>query len=322
MKILFLTRKGDGLVGAPHTYHEFEQAVGKEAECMWAGRDWPLYSAKESIDLTVKRVMPDADWVIVDKNKLERALSPKKRSYHVGVFISDLHGKFTHGIRNPTQFRDYLNQLNYDAFFLKYLEVHGCGVNPHLFEEGLRGKVFHLPWSIDAKKHNWRRKKHDVAFIGAVGETYPLRTEIYANLYHVARGYNIICCTSPRGKTFDRSWDNYENGYVGERYVDLLNETKIMIFGCSKYRYPVQKYFESTGSGCLVLSDQPSSAKKLGFIDGKTYADINTFDWETVLRYCLENYDSVKHIARGGLKNTLMNHSHEARAREFVEMLY
>lgn len=319
MRILFLDRYSEGYVGAPHTFYEFMQKVSEQAECVFAGEDYPLYRAEESVDMTVKRVMPDADWVIVDRDKLP--VVEKNRSYRVGVFLSDLHGKWSHNIPNATQFRDYLNTRNYDAFFLKYIQIHGCGVNPDLFTEGLDGDVYFVPWSVDCCKHTWKRKKIDVTFIGAAGSPYPLRKKIYDNLYHVAKGYRVVRCLSPMGKTYEREWGNYENAYVGQRYVDLLNETRIMIFGCSKYRYPVQKYFESTASGCLVLSDEPSTAKQLGFIDGKTYIDINEFDWENTLKYCLEEYDKVKQIARMGLKNTLMNHSHEKRVQEWMKML-
>ena len=132
---------------------------------------------------------------------------------------------------------------------------------------------------------------------------------------------DVKCYISPAGSTYDRHVAKYKDAYVGERYAELLNKTKIMIFGCSIYRYPVQKYFESTASGCLVLSNEPSTAKQLGFIDNETYVDINQFDWEAVLTYCLENYDNLKRIVRGGLKNTLMNHTHEKRVNEWLEML-
>ena len=211
--------------------------------------------------------------------------------------------------------------LNYDAFFMKYLEIHGCGVNPHLFEEGLNGKVHHLPWSVNVKKHTWKHKTIDVAFMGAISKPYPLRKNIFENFHSATKGYNVKCYISPAGSTYDRHVSKYKDAYVGERYAELLNKTKIMIFGCSIYRYPVQKYFESTASGCLVLSNEPSTAKQLGFIDNETYVDINQFDWETVLGYCLENYDSLKRIVRGGLKNTLMNHTHEKRVNEWLEML-
>lgn len=308
-------------MGAPQTFHEFEQAVGKIANCKWCGEGWGDYVLNESTSASVKRIMPDADWVIVNKNHLERVAPSKERRYKVGVFLSDLHGKTSHDINSPVIFRDYLNTLNYDAFFLKYLELHGCGINPHLFEETLKGGVYHLPWSVDCDKHAWCNKKIDVTFAGNVSETYPLRKEMWNNLYHVARGYKIVRALKPDGKTFDRKLAEVEHPYVGEDYCRLLNETKIMIFDCSKYRYPVQKYFEASASGCLMVCDEPSSAKKLGFIDGETYVDVNLYDWDSVLRYCLENYDSVKRIMRNGLKNTLMNHSHEKRAKEFVEML-
>jgi len=252
---------------------------------------------------------------------LEKVKAVKDRSYRVGVFLSDLQGKASHGISSPTLFMKYLNKQRYDAFFLKYLEIHGCGVNPHLFEEGLRGDVYFLPWSVDCEKHTWKRKKVDVTFIGNVGSTYPLRQEMWEDLYYVARGYKIVREMRPPGKTFDRKICESSSKYVGDDYCKLLNETRIMIFGCSKYRYPLQKYFESAASGCLILADEPSTAKRLGFVDNKTYVDVNVYDWRPVLQWCLENEDKTRGIVRSSLKNVLMNHSHEKRADEFLEMI-
>jgi spore maturation protein CgeB len=69
------------------------------------------------------------------------------------------------------------------------------------------------------------------------------------------------------------------------------------------------------------MSNKPSMSKYLGFVDGKTYVNIDTGNWEEKLRWLLENPDKVRQIARSGMKNTLMNHSHQTRAEQFLEIL-
>jgi len=307
------------MVGAPSTFHGFEQAVGKLADCKWAGEGYPDYKDGETIHETVERVMPDADWVIANKNTLLPA--KERRSYRVGVCLSDLHAKFDHNIFTAVMFRDYLKTLNYDKYFMKYMEVHNTRVNPHLFTEAFRGKIEHLPWSIDTARFTPKEKTVDAAFLGAVGGVYPLRVSIWDDMYHVCRGYKIVKSLSPPGKTFSRDVHTVDHKYVGDKYSDLLNSTRIMLFGSSKYRYPVQKYFESAASGCLMLADKPATAKRLGLKNGVNFIDIHENSWRDEVQYYLENREECHRIAEAGYRNAVARHSHEVRAKEFLEML-
>jgi len=70
-----------------------------------------------------------------------------------------------------------------------------------------------------------------------------------------------------------------------------------------------------------MLCNQPTTARELGLIDGKTFIEVEEGSWERELQYYLENPDAGKAIASRGLKNTLLNHRHEKRAEEFINML-
>lgn len=321
VKILFLTRYGEGLVGAPHAYHEFEQEVGKIAECQWAGEGWSLHRRGESMEEAVNRVMPDCDWVIDNKNTFKQ--TPKNRHYRVGVFLSDLHAKYTHNIDNPAGFCNLINSCNYDAVFMKYLQIYGTGYDPKIFLDRLQPEIYYLPWSVDTDKFRREKKKIDLTFIGMTSSyLYPLRQSMYDNVLYLGRGRRIVRCLSPRGKTFERKVSELIKDYhVGEKYCDLLNKTRIMLFGSSRYRYAVQKYFEAAASGCLILADEPSNAKDLGFIHGRTYIDVNEHEWEDAATWCLENWSQVQQISTYAVKNVVKHHTHKIRAKEFVEML-
>lgn len=322
LSILFLTKKGDSYVGAPSTYHGFEQAVGKQAECKWAGEGWSLHKPGELMDDTVSRLYGDEppDWVIDNKNTFTP--TPDRRDYRVGVFISDLHGKHSHGINTPLGFCQLINKCGYDAVFSKYMEIHGTSYDPKIFQRRIECAFHHLPWSVDTKRFKPKKKNIDATFIGAVSKSYPLRQAMWDDFYYTIRGYKGIRCESPKGKTFERDIETLtDEHYVGDKYAELLARTRILLFGSSKYRYPVQKYFEGAASGCLMLCDKPSTAKHLGLINCETFIEVNEGDWDEALVYILDNWAYYRKIVRASLKNTLMKHSHQVRASEFLEIL-
>jgi len=158
--------------------------------------------------------------------------------------------------------------------------------------------------------------------MGTVGNCYPLRKEIWENLYYAARGHRILRQEAPRGRTYDRDVATLQDSFlVGEDYRKALGETRILLFGCSVYRYALQKFFEGSASGCLVVSNAPAMAKRLGFKDKETYMKVDSFDWEDTIKYLLDNPDVVTDVARRGMRNVVKNHTHKVRARQFVEML-
>ena len=167
LKILFLRRNGEGTIAAARHFHAFEQKVGEFADCMWAGRDWPLFRSYESVDETVQRVMPDVDWVI-DRERDEK--SESNRTYRIGAHLSDLHSRGSSGIRNdPEKYIEVVNQVGYDTIFLKYEEVHSFDLDPRIFINKLEPKTIFLPWSVDAEEFKPKKvKKWDVSFLGLV----------------------------------------------------------------------------------------------------------------------------------------------------------
>ena len=322
LQVLWLTHKGDGYVGAPQTQYGFEQKVAELCDCKFAGEGWPLYRAEETLDQTVKRVMPNADWVIDRDNALHEK-KPTDRSYRIGHFISDLHAKHYYKLRNPVKYVEALNDTEYDAVFMRYPLIHGTKFRPEVVYDRLKCEKHWVPWSIDTEKyHPRRRKRYDVSFMGTVGACYPLRKEIWENIYYVARGHRILRQRAPAGKTYDRAVSKLQDEFlVGKDYRKALGETRILLFGCSVYRYALQKFFEGAASGCLVVSDAPGMAKRLGFRDKETYVKVDSFDWEDTVKELLDNPDMVEQVARRGRHNVMENHTHKVRARQFVEML-
>ncbi len=319
LRILFLTRKGDGYVGAPQTQYGFEQEVSNLCNCKFAGVGWKDHKEGELMSRTVKRVMPDADWVI-DYNNHLHIKKPKGRKYKVGHFISDLHAKHKYKTGNPVEYVELINNANYDAVFMRYPLLYGTSHRPDIIYDRLKCGKHWVPWSVDTEYYRPTEKRIDVAFIGTLGKCYPLRKRIWEGIYYVARGNKIIRETSPKGKTYERvTADLIHKHMVGDKYRDALAETRIFLFGCSDYRYPLQKFFEATASECMVMSDAPGMSKKLGFVNEETYVELFEEDWDDRVLFALENPDLVAKIAKQGRENTVKEHSHAVRAKYFVE---
>lgn len=325
MKILFLRRKGKETLGAARHYHAFEQKVGEFADCKWAGRGWPLYQPRETVDETVQRVMPDVDWVL-DRERDEK--SKTDRSYYVGAYLSDLHSRGSSGIRNdPEKYIEVVNQVGYDAIFLKYEEVHNFDLDPRIFMNKLDPRTFFLPWSIDTEKFKPKKSKRwDVGFLGAGrGGTYPFRAILREELltFCEKRGLRLLFKRKPRGLSAFTNQQLYEHPdyYFGPRYADALSKIRFFIFGCSIFRYPLVKYFEAMAAGCTVVANEPSSAKKLGFIDRENYVCITKDNWKEKLDYYLDNLGEAQKIASAGRKLMIDRHTHEIRAKQFLNML-
>lgn len=323
MKILFMRRKGEGIIGGPGKYHEFEQEVGKLAYCKWAGKGWSLYKPNESMNQTVKRVMPDADWVIDSDNGFKL---PSKRDYKVGAFISDLHGKWNKGIRTPRAFVDLINATGYDGVFLKYLHIYGTNDPPDLFPRHIKTKVHYLPWSVDPNKFKPLNKTIDVAFLGSVGSVYPLRNSMWKRLppFCERQKARLLIREPPRADGSVRKISKYSDDdhyIVGEDYEEKLGRTRIFPFGSSKYRYAIQKYTEGASARCLVMADEPSDAEALGLIDGENYVSITINKWKSILDYYLSHPSEVERIARNGRQLILERHTHVHRAKEFLSIL-
>ena len=324
MRILFLTKRGEGCVGPPHAYHGFEMAVAKTADCMWAGKGWPLHREGEEMNETVDRLYggDPPDWVVDDKN--DSFKTPKRRDYRVCVFISDLHGKWNWGIKTASGFIDLINRAGYDAVFMKYMYVHGVPEPENIYLRALEAKPMFLPWSIDPEDYRPLTKTIDICFLGAIGHYYPMRQVIYNELPSICeeQGLRYVMRTPPPGKTYQRKVDKLiKDHYVGEKYAKVLGQSRILPFCSGIHVGPILKYFEGRACGCLVMANETSEDEALGFVDGVDYVKIGLGDWKKKLIYYAKHREEAEEIALNGRRTILKKHTHEIRARDFLEML-
>lgn len=316
LSILFLNRNNKDAFGELFTQYEFEQAVGKLADCKYAGEGFPDYIAGESVDKTVKRVMPEADWVIGDPKSC-RVKKSMKRKYKIGAFINDLHGENIYGAKSPVEWGKMIVKANYDGIFIRTSLVYGTGYNPKILYNMLGDKAHWFPWSVNTDRYHPRdKKKYDVAFLGDVTDNYPLHKMLCDGIYHVARGFKVLC----NGPTYCNS--KPEHDYIkGDEYSEALGSTRILIFGCSKYHYPPLKLFEGGASGCLLMCDSPSMIEELGFMSRVTYTEIAAYNWEDGLRFFLEHPKEARKISEPCMGMVRKYHSHDVRAKQFLQIL-
>ena len=327
MRLLFITRKGDNHAGEPISYHGFEQAISKIADCQFAGEGWPEHVPGEDMDNTVKRLYGNdpPDWVIDKDNNLLNH-KPQSKKYRVALFVSDLHGKYYYGIHNPLDYRELLDNAGYHAVFYRYAHICGTSYSTNMFWE-IGANCYWVPWSVDTKlfksKTPWNKRKYDVTFIGSVFDVYHLRKLIVEKLPHIDLPITRFIGTAPSGEIWTWAIDKLQKThYVGQRYAELLDQSKILIFGSSIYRYPILKYFEGMASGCLVMANEPTRARQLGLVDKSTYIEINEDNWERKLeQYLLPDRMEAESIAKIGYDTAHKFHSHEFRAKEFIEIL-
>lgn len=335
LNILFMTLKRDDLVCLDYA-HYLEQAIGEEANCKWAGRGWPDYKS-ESLNVTVKRVMPDADWVIYYDFEIRREglntriALPHKRKYKVATITSDIH-------REQWQHISELNRGKWDAFLMLYTMV-GAEIDskrdrwcrkiaPDRFLVELNAPIFNLTPSINPAIFNMFSKTRDIdaLYLGnAIDYIYPLRNSIYTNLkaLGIKNKWKTIVRWSPAGAALSRKKREYiEQGHiVGRVYANHLSRAKCFLFGTSVFRYPLLKFFEGMASGACIFSDLPLQWEMFHFEPDVNMVEINIHNWKDKLNYYLENEGERKKIALEGYKMTMKHHTNEVRAKQLVDFL-
>ena len=318
------------------SYTHLERAIGKNANCKWAGKGWPLYRADEPLEVTVKRVMPNADWVIyyafevMLKNLNIRNQPKQKRSYKVAAYIGDIH-------RVIGQQVNYINRSNWDVLLMLYTKLNKWvnpkkrgpdSVNPDYYRKNVKIPIFHMAPSINPEifKPTDEPKNVDVAFLGAVGYPwYPLRFEIWKHLPRIAENENwkVIIRQSPPGRSLERKISSLRGRhFVGSKYADILAHSKIFIFGTSIFKYPLLKFPEGMASRTCVMSDTPLTAKELHLVPNWNFVEIAGKNWEKKLRYYLRHQDEREEIAQRGYDTFLKYHTTDIRAKQIIDFLW
>ena len=314
--------------------HFYEQAIAKIADCAWAGHGHELHISGENINDTVNRVLPGADWAIVNDVAQIRFYYPvrfsEKRICKIAYITGDVYW-------NPPVAASRYNRGNWDVFLMGQTRLDTYipsstnripqKADPDFYFKHLNAPIFHSAHSINPEwyKPLDREKEYDVCFLGAHSQYYPLRVPIWNQLPRLAKRnkWRVLVRGSPPGTSYLRKIDVLlKEGYiVGKKYAETLALTKIFIFSSGGSKLAVKKYYEGMASGACVLADTPMCAEELHFEPGVNFVEINKKNWKDKLKYYLKHDEEREEIARRGYETAMKYHTNDVRARQLVDFL-
>ena len=249
--------------------------------------------------------------------KMPSVKIPSNRSYKVMGRISDLH----HG--RPAKCVKWLNSIELDLLLFPYRSV--ASHERNYYWENVKAEKAFLPWSYEPSLYYLSEKhEYDITFLGRVHATaYPLRTNISRRLPSLCKemGWKLFTRVKPPHLSSIKKWDPHPTYVAGKSYARALRSGKVTIFGSSKWRYPIKKWFQSLGSGTCVLADAPLNSDRLGLEDGENYIEINKENWVEKLKWILSNEGERRRIAKNGLNLARERHTHEVRVKELLKIL-
>lgn len=333
LNILYMTENFQDVVRQDALYY-LEQEVGKNANCRWAGIGWPYHRLNESIDRTVRRVMPNADWVIyfdfgAQFRRTPTNIPPKnKRGYKVGAYIVDLH-------RHPSKYVRRLNNSGVDVALMTTIRlgkqlVNGTpqSISPNYYIDHLEIPFFHMAPCINPEiyKPIVGKKQFDASLLGAKSPLYyPLRQLMWDELPSLANkeGWKTLIRDTPPGKALDKNISRLakEGYFVGEKYATALALSKVFLFGTSSFKYPLMKFYEGMACGTCVVADVPLSAEELHLIPDWNFVAVDKSNWKEKLKYYVKHDGEREEIAQRGYETVMKYHTAEVRAKQLVRFL-
>lgn len=333
MKILSLSENQSDYIVKIATLVESEMKK-LVPEMLFAGVGYPLHVDGETVDQTVQRLMPDADWVIDSAFFADRKLNPR-RDYKVACFLADMHYNYILG-GGPERICEAFNNVGYDAMIslIRHLKIAGgypdlWPVAPDYYETHLKMPMHHSPACINPATFRDLHLKRDIdaSFLGcAVPSFYPIRYSVAVNLptFGVQRGLNVVVGgppehTEPYKKHIPTLYK--QGAIVGERYVEVLNRTKCFLFDSSIFGYTVYKFFEAQACGALVMSDTPLDMEAVHLIPEENFIPITLQNWPARLMEVMKDEGLRERVAKAGYESTMKYNTAAVRAKSLLDFL-
>ncbi|WP_158211747.1 glycosyltransferase [Alkalihalobacterium alkalinitrilicum] len=224
----------------------------------------------------------------------------------VGILYHDLHSNQEKFKQLVKDYSAHLIFVHYRDYFLQHFPEfsHMYRWLPHFI---------HTPIFKDYKLD----KDIDYLLMGATTEKhYPLRQKI-ANEMNGVNGF--VHHIHPGYKYF--SADAIKTALIGENYAKEINRAKIFFTDDSIYKFPIKKYTEVLGCNTLLLATDSQELKDLGFVDRKTFVEINDKNYFAKAQYYIKNDAERLHIAENGYKMVRSRHTTEIRIHQFIQYI-
>jgi len=221
--------------------------------------------------------------------------------------ITDYHGEYL-------QNKEWIAKGNIDMILTRSW---GDGMAFRIREMGCNVGYFPLSASIVRFYDKRLERTHDVHLAGCINIAYPIRLRV---LHHIQDKY-----TAKRKGRVPFSFTVDGINYICDRkrfnvvhFANIINKSKLTIFGTGIIRYALCKFFEVMACNTLVMSNFPVDWKALRFEDGKNIVEIDSNNFPDKIKYYLENDSERKKIARNGMELFLKYHTHEQRAKQLI----
>ncbi|MFA8439161.1 glycosyltransferase [Pueribacillus sp. YX66] len=223
----------------------------------------------------------------------------------VGCIMHDMHYK-------TEKRRKFIKEENIDYLFPHYRDAF-LRWFPE-YKKRMQWFPHHVPTHLF--KDYQLDKTINFLFIGAaVPHIYPLRTKMIQKL-RKQKGFVMHSHPGYRKTTFSS-----KRNIVAERYAQEINRAKMLFTSHSNYQYPVLKYFETAACNTLLMANGSQELIDLGFIDGKTYVEVDEKNVLEKAHYYLENEEERRNISSRAYNMVRERHSTAKRASEFVDFI-
>jgi hypothetical protein len=144
------------------------------------------------------------------------------------------------------------------------------------------------------KRHRWTKKFDDEVQLG------------------VRNGYSDFFLNQAFGDLDSNQYNDY---------LELLKRSKIVIGCTSVFGYPLKKYIEAMGMGCVVVGELPKFASKYGMVAGTHMVACNHDELEHTINSLLNDKDRMKEISENARKLVMEQFSSFASAKKMIEIL-
>jgi spore maturation protein CgeB len=279
--------------------HElFRRELARQHDVIFWGIGYKNYDLRLSISDVIEK-NPGIDFILTHfehRTKFFWGLENIQNIPKVHICGGDYDEKTYEG------WNSHFERIKYDMVFGRYTRM-----IKDLRKNGVKGKIYYLPWSVDTNKHYKQniKKNIDVAAIfQAHRRIHPERLKLKKLIKKMGM-----------------------NSFVGtawfEDYVQKINESKIFVSANVKFPRLSGKYYEVLACGTFFLTTRPEDLERLGFKNGEhlvLYKD-DFSDLKDKIDYFLEHEDEREEIAKNGMDFVRKNHSSEVRVRELMEMV-
>jgi len=297
-------------------YDSFQQAVAQKAQVTFCRRTleteaglWTWQHVRKGAP--VKRLLDPTivnQYDVLFTDSIWAFLTEEWHSIKIPKYLMvvDQHGE---SVQSYT-FKAH-GEFGFDAYFTRYRDslrkyLPFCHDRP----------VFWLPLSINPSVfRDYEEATRDICLLtGQAGWAYPFR-----------RDASKALANTPWFEQIRRPPEHTEGAWpVGEDYARELNKARIGLACTSTYHYPVKKLFEIMACKSLLLCDDRTEMRDLGFVDGQNYLAYKSVDHiESLASRFLhpDLHDRADAIAQAGYNLVHTRHTDDIRAAQLLDMI-